>query len=46
MVLDHVFLGPTNNIDLSMNSLELLLDQRSVLPKQGISYCDIPYRQR
>jgi hypothetical protein len=46
MVLDHVFLGPTNNIDLSMNSLELLLDQRGVLPKQGISYCDIPYRQR
>lgn len=46
LVLDHVFLGPTNNIDLSMNSVELLLDQRKVLPKRGISYCDIPYRQR
>jgi hypothetical protein len=46
MRLDHVFLGPTGNIDLSMNSLELLLSQYNVKPANGITYCDIPYRQR
>lgn len=46
MGLDHVYLGPTSNIDLSMNSLQLFLDQRGVSPRRGISYCQIPYRQR
>ncbi|GAB3283674.1 DUF2971 domain-containing protein [Parahaliea aestuarii] len=46
MGLNHVYLGPTSNIDLSMNSLKLFLDQRGLTPKQGISYCQIPYRQR
>ena len=46
MRLEHVFLGPTNNMELSMNSLRLYLDQRGVTPRRGISYCQIPYRQR
>jgi DUF2971 family protein len=46
MVLDHVYLGPTSNIELSMTSLELFLGQQDVMPERGISYCDIPYRQR
>tara|TARA_R110002049_G_scaffold150602_4_gene313727 strand:+ start:2592 stop:3470 length:879 start_codon:yes stop_codon:yes gene_type:complete len=46
MVLDHVYLGPTSNIELSMTSLELFLRQQNVMPQRGVSYCDIPYRQR
>lgn len=46
MGLNHVYLGPTSNIDLSMNSLELFLSQRGASPRHGISYCQIPYRQR
>ena len=44
--LDHVYLGPTNNIDHSMNSLRLYLQKKGVSPANGISYCQIPYRQR
>jgi len=44
--LDHVFLGPTNNIELSMNSLELYLAKQCASPRHGISYCQIPYRKR
>jgi hypothetical protein len=46
LALEHVFLGPTSNIDLSMNSLRLFLSGQRALPRQGISYCQIPYRQR
>jgi hypothetical protein len=46
MQLEHVYLGPTGNIDQSMNSLKLYLHRRSVSPRRGISYCQIPYRQR
>lgn len=46
MRLEHVYLGPTGNIDLSMNSLELYLDHHGVAPARGISYCQIPFRQR
>lgn len=46
MGLDHVYLGPTGNIDLSMNSLALFLAQRGAGPRRGITYCQIPYRQR
>ena len=46
MVLDHVYLGPTSNTELSMTSLELFLGQQNVMPERGMSYCDIPYRQR
>jgi hypothetical protein len=44
--LDHVYLGPTSNIELSMNSLELYLAKQHASPQHGISYCQIPYRQR
>jgi hypothetical protein len=44
--LDHVFLGPTANAELSMKSLELYLQQCNATPARGISYCQIPYRQR
>lgn len=46
MRLEHVYLGPTSNIDLSMNSLRLYLQSCGVSPARGISYCQIPYRQR
>ena len=46
MRLDHVFLGPTSNSELSMKSLALYLDQQQARPRRGISYCQIPYRQR
>lgn len=44
--LDHVYLGPTSNIELSMNSLQIYLAKQHVSPRHGISYCQIPYRQR
>ena len=44
--LEHCYLGPTGNIDLSMASLRLYLDSRGARPRRGISYCDIPYRKR
>ncbi|MEM1152809.1 MAG: DUF2971 domain-containing protein [Pseudomonadota bacterium] len=43
--LDHVFLGPTSNSELSMKSIELFLQQAGASPERGISYCQIPYRQ-
>lgn len=46
MRLEHVFLGPTPNTDLSMNSLALYLRKRGVEPRRGVEYCRIPYRQR
>ena len=44
--LEHLFLGPSPNISISMNSLELYLAQQGAPPRSGISYCQIPYRQR
>ena len=44
--LDHVYLGPTTNSELSLKSLELFLRQEQAVPDRGISYCRIPYRQR
>lgn len=43
--LEHLFLGPTLNINLSMDSLKLYLAKQGINPRQGISYCQIPYRQ-
>jgi hypothetical protein len=43
--LEHIFLGPTPNISLSMNSLALYLAKKGIRPREGISYCQIPYRQ-
>jgi hypothetical protein len=46
LMLEHVYLGPTSNTDLSMNSLALYLEQCGASPRRGITYCDIPYRKR
>lgn len=45
ILLEHIFLGPTPNINLSMNSLALYLSKKGIRPQEGISYCQIPYRQ-
>ncbi len=44
--LEHIFLGPTPNMELSMNSLSLYLTKEGILPVRGLSYCQIPYRLR
>ena len=44
--LEHLFLGPTSNINISMNSLNMFLAQNGIVPPRGIDYCQIPYRQR
>lgn len=44
--LDHIFLGPTSNITISMNSLTMFLAKNGIQPKNGISYCQIPFRAR
>ncbi|MDO8863601.1 DUF2971 domain-containing protein [Haliea sp. E1-2-M8] len=46
LAIEHAFLGPTGNIDLSMNSLALYLQGRGASPRRDITYCDIPYRKR
>ncbi|CAA0087642.1 Uncharacterised protein [Zhongshania aliphaticivorans] len=43
--LDHVYLGPTPNISLSMNSMKMCLAKHGIRPDRGIEYCQIPYRQ-
>lgn len=45
IIMEHIFLGPTPNIILSMNSLTLYLSKKGIKPREGISYCQIPYRQ-
>ena len=44
--LEHIFLGPTPNIDLSMNSITMFLSKKGIKPRKGLEYCRIPYRQR
>ena len=44
--LDHIYLGPTANINISMNSLAMFLLKNNIHPKNGISYCQIPYRPK
>ncbi len=46
MPLRHVYVGPTGNRDLSMNSVKLYLQKQGVEPSEGIDYCQIPYRAR
>lgn len=46
LVLDHVFIGPSANMDLSTNSVGLYLTKWRSEPTDGISYCQIPYRKR
>lgn len=43
--LDHIYLGPTAHITLSLNSLAMYLQKHDAAPRRGIDYCDIPYRQ-
>lgn len=43
--LAHLFLGPTPNRTISMNSLSMFLSSNGIEPDQGVSYCQIPYRQ-
>lgn len=46
LIMDHLYLGPTANINISMNSLRMFLEQHGIVPKRGIDYCQIPFRQR
>lgn len=46
IALEHLFLGPTPNITISMNSLTMFLSRHGIRPENGISYCQIPYRAR
>lgn len=46
LAMDHLFLGPTANINISMNSLSMFLEKNGIIPKRGIDYCQIPFRQR
>ena len=42
--MDHVFLGPTPNSNISMDSLSNYLSKNGASPRQGLHYCGIPYR--
>ena len=44
--LQHLFLGPTPNKTISMNSLTMYLAKNGIRPPRGVSYCQIPYRGR
>ncbi|MFH0781153.1 MAG: DUF2971 domain-containing protein [Pseudomonadota bacterium] len=44
--LEHLFLGPTPNITISMNSLAMFLAKSGIQPTKGISYCQIPFRAK
>ena len=44
--MDHLYLGPTANVNISMNSLHMFLKQHGIVPSRGIDYCQIPFRQR
>ena len=46
IALHHLFLGPTPNITISMNSLAMFLSKNGIQPTKGISYCQIPFRAR
>jgi hypothetical protein len=42
--LEHVYLGPTPNQSISMNSLSNFLSKKGASPRKGLEYCGIPYR--
>jgi hypothetical protein len=44
IALEHLFLGPTPNITISMNSLIMYLSKNGIKPEKDISYCQIPFR--
>lgn len=43
--IEHMYLGPTSNINISMNSLTMYLAKNNATPRREISFCQIPYRQ-
>ena len=45
MDIQHVFLGPTSNNNLSMTSLSRFLTKKGAIPKEGITACQLSYRQ-
>ncbi len=44
--IEHLFLGPTPNSALSLNSIRLYLRKQGIQLDKDITYCDIPYRNR
>ncbi len=44
--IEHLFLGPTPNSALSLNSIRLYFRKQGIQLGQDITYCDIPYRSR
>jgi hypothetical protein len=44
MALDHVYLGPSPDSTLAINSLRLFFRQNRLMPNRGIADCEIPYR--
>ncbi len=44
--IEHMFLGPTPNRELSLNSLSLFLAKHGIQPEADIDYCQVPFRQR
>jgi hypothetical protein len=46
ITVEHIFLGPTPNINISMNSMRMYLSKHGIQPREGISYCQIPFRAR
>jgi len=44
--LSQLFLGPTPNAPLSLQSLTLFLERQGIRPAGGIHFCEIPYRER
>lgn len=45
MEVQHVYLGPTPYNNLSHSSLTRCLSRKGVSPKDGVTACQIPYRQ-
>jgi len=42
----HIYVGPTPNMHISMNSISMYLNKKGIKLDRPASYCDIPYRQR
>ena len=42
--IEHVFLGPTPNLNISMESLSNYLSKKGASPRKGLENCEIPYR--
>ncbi|MBK8970320.1 MAG: DUF2971 domain-containing protein [Hahellaceae bacterium] len=44
--IEHLYLGPTSSVELSMNSIRMFLAKSGINPRRGVEYCQIPYRQK